>query len=198
MRCARGPEVDAELARKVEENLQFATRISPDTAAAWLVLARVQFSIGQEKIDQCWKNAEQAYTKATAGRDVQRAVVVQAARLYCYGRFQQDGAAAAVLPEFRRIATSGRDTARDLFSREPTQAQFRYNYAPAYWVARSHYEEGRAAYRNQRMDQAKPAYEQARQAYEAFRQLVEGRDLPAEASRWEREYQNTINTLSTF
>ena len=79
--------------------------------------------------------------------------------------------------------------------RDATQAKFSYNYAPAYWVARSHYEQAREFYRNNRKDQAKTKFDDALRAYEAFDKLVSGKDIPAEAEKWQTERNNTINSL---
>ena len=196
----RDPKYGQEVrdARRIEQELQFATQMDPKNAGAFLTLARVQFSLGQDKLEGAVKSAETAYELAGAAGQDKLAILVQAARLYCYARFQQGGAKAAEDARFRAVAEKGARAAEDLFRREAQAAQASYHYGPAYWVARSHLEEGKALLRTNQGDKARPVFEKARQSYEEFKRLVEGHDVPAEAARWVDEYNNAIRTLETL
>jgi hypothetical protein len=191
-------------AATIEGELTFASQIDRRSGTALLLLARVLFSIGAEKADACAEKAQAAMTLAAGGTEApQLAVTVQAARLYCFARFKRgeatNAAAASEVArgaDFRRVALSGRDAANRLFERDKQQAQFRYNYGPAYWYARSLYEEGLTLQRNNRpTPEIKTALEGAKAAYEEYRKLIETRDTPAEATNWQRELQNIGNLI---
>lgn len=196
----RDPKYGQEVrdARRIEAELVFATQMDPKNATAFLTLARVQFSLGQDKLEAAVKSAETSYELAQAAGQDKLATLVQAARLYCYARFQLSSKAATDPEKFRTIAERGAKAAEELFRRDQQATQASYNFGPAYWVARSYYEEGLAAQRNNRVDLARPALDKAKTAFEDFRRQVEGHDVPAEASQWQSQYQNTVRTLESL
>lgn len=194
-------------AQTIEGELSFATNMDRNNAKALLLLARVQFAVGQDKVDACAANALAAFTQskgAPGDSGASQQVTVQAARLFCYAKFMRAGPAGfndvGRGEEFKRVAQGGREAAQRLVEREPAQTAQRYNFGPAYWYARSLYEEAQFLRKaNKPKPEQKPAFEAAKQAYEQFRALVEPqgqpkRDLPAEAAGWLPELRN-INAI---
>lgn len=191
-------------ASTIEGELTFASQIDRRSGTALLLLARVLFSMGAEKAEACAEKAQAAMALAAGGTEpAQLAVTVQGARLACFARFKRGestnpaaASEAARSADFRRIAQNGKEAATRLFDRDKQQTQFRYNYGPAYWYARSLYEEGLTLQRNSRPTaEIKTALEAARTSYEEFRKLIETRDTPAEATNWQRELQNIGNLI---
>jgi hypothetical protein len=198
-------------AQTIEAELSFATNMDRNNFRALLLLARVQFALGQDKVDACAANALAAFTHARGAQGENTAalqVTVQAARLFCYAKFMRAGPAGfndvGRGEEFKRVAQGGREAAQRLIEREPAQTAQRYNFGPAYWYARSLLEEAQFLRKaNKPKPEQKPAFEQAKQAYEQFRALVEPqgqpkRDLPAEATGWVGEYRNIVSIIGTL
>ncbi|MEZ6189521.1 MAG: hypothetical protein R3F62_31545 [Planctomycetota bacterium] len=188
----RDPPFGKEIsnARRLKDDMEFVARLDDQNPNAFLVLARIQFSQGKDELQNTVRNADKAYTLSDDRETL--ATKVQAARLYCYARFLLSDKSARDTERFLPTAEAGMRAANELIGRDATQAKFSYNYAPAYWVARSHYEQARELYRNGREAQAKQTFQQAIRAYEAFEKLVSGKDIPAEAEGWVQERNNAI------
>lgn len=192
------PGAEVRGAREVMQRLDFATRIDARNAGAFLILARVQFSIGPEQYEAAFRNAQRAYELAQAAGPQGLATLVQASRLYCYARSQMPGADEAIAgQELRAIATRGRDAARDLFQRDQAAQNASFNYGPAYWVAKSFYVKGQQLRAQNKSADAIAELDQAVRAYDEFERLVAGRDAPAEAAQADhvREKLNANNLL---
>lgn len=192
------PGTEIRGARDIMSKMDFATRIDSRNAGAFLILARVQFSIGPEQHESAFRNAQRAYELAQAAGPQGLAVLVQASRLYCYARSQMPGSDEAIGgPEFRAIATRGRDAARELFGRDQAAQNASYNYGPAYWVAKSFYVKGLQLRAQNKKQEAIAELESAVRAYDEFERLVQGHDAPAEATQadFKREKANANNTL---
>jgi hypothetical protein len=185
-------------ARDIMSKMDFATRVDPRNGGAFLVLARVQFSIGPDQYDPAFRNAQRAYELAGAAGPQGLGVLVQAARLYCYARSQMPGSDEAVGgQEFRAIATRGREAARELFTRDQAAANASYNYGPAYWVAKSFYVKGQQLRNQNKKPEAITELENAVRAYDEFERAIVGHDTPTEATQsdFKREKANANNLL---
>ncbi len=192
------PGTEIRGARDIMSKMDFATRIDGRNAGAFLVLARVQFSMGPEQYEAAFRNAQRAYELAGAAGPQGLAVLVQASRLYCFARSQMPGSDEAVSgPEFRTIATRGRDAARDLFGRDQAAQNASYNYGPAYWVAKSFYVKGQQLRAQNKKQEAIAELESAVRAYDEFERLIQGHDAPAESTQsdFKREKANANNLL---
>jgi hypothetical protein len=192
------PGTEIRGARDIMSKMDFATRIDGRNAGAFLVLARVQFSMGPEQYEAAFRNAQRAYELAGAAGPQGLAVLVQASRLYCFARSQMPGSDEAVSgPEFRTIATRGRDAARDLFGRDQAAQNASYNYGPAYWVAKSFYVKGQQLRAQSKKQEAIAELESAVRAYDEFERLIQGHDAPAESTQsdFKREKANANNLL---
>lgn len=192
------PGTEIRGARDIMSKMDFATRIDARNAGAFLVLARVQFSMGPEQYESAFRNAQRAYELAGAAGPQGLAVLVQASRLYCFARSQMPGSDEAVGgPEFRAIATRGRDAARELLTRDQGALNASYNYGPAYWVAKSFYVKGMQLRAQSKKPEAIAELEGAVRAYDEFERLIQGRDAPAESTQadFKREKANANNLL---
>lgn len=185
-------------ARDIMSKMDFATRIDARNGGAFLVLARVQFSIGPDQYESAFRNAQRAYELAGAAGPQGLAVLVQASRLYCYARSQMPGSDEAVGgQEFRAIATRGRDASRELFTRDQAATNASYNYGPAYWVAKSFYVKGQQLRNQNKKPEAITELENAVRAYDEFERAIAGHDTPTEATQsdFKREKANANNLL---
>lgn len=192
------PGQEIKGARDVMSKMDFATKIDRQNPGAFLILARVQFSIGADQFEPAFRNAERAYQAAQAAGPAGLAVLVQASRLYCYARSQMPQSDEAVAgQEFRMIATRGRDAARDLFARDAGAQSASYHHGPAYWVAKSFYVKGQQLRGQNKKQEAIAELEQAVRAYDEFERGIQGRDAPAEAAAadFKREKANATNLL---
>ncbi|MCO5168368.1 MAG: protein kinase [Planctomycetes bacterium] len=192
------PGTELRGAREIMQRMDFATRIDARNAGAFLILARVQFSMGPEQYEPAFRNAQRAYELAQAAGPQGLGTLVQASRLYCYARSQMPGSEEAIAgQELRAIATRGRDAARDLFQRDQAAQNASFNYGPAYWVAKSFYVKGQQLRAQNKTADAIAELDQAVRAYDEFERLVAGRDAPAEAAQADhvREKLNANNLL---
>lgn len=183
--------------RRIKDELAFVTDLDKKNPTGFLLLARVEFFEGQDSLQSCVDHAWKAFQLSNDREHLDTRV--QASRLYCYARSKVSSKAITDTERFLPTAETGQRAAQDLVSRNPNAAKLSYTSGPAYWMARSHYEQALQFMRNSRERDAKPEFEQALRGYETFEKLLsDTKDVPAEAAAWKSERNNTINTLDSL